>query len=235
MHLAKCGEPTEGRDGSWGPSLPGVLIGCLLTPSCSLEPQLWAYCTPQPRGLERSPARGGVSVEAHVCQRHVCQGNWCQFLIVHLQDPSSPRASPAHSPRENGIDKNRLLKKDASSSPASTASSGSSTSLKSKEMSLVGDETCLLSPRSLFPGPDDCDVVCNVGACCLKFCLYFRRGESCAVMVLISGWCELFPFSVISFRPPWQGLPGLGVQYVLGTESLLTWLAESSSGLGVAL
>ncbi|EPY84052.1 transducin-like enhancer protein 1 isoform 2 [Camelus ferus] len=37
---------------------------------------------------------------------------------------------------ENGIDKTRLLKKDASSSPASTASSGSSTSLKSKEMSL---------------------------------------------------------------------------------------------------
>uniref|UniRef100_A0A6I8SP89 Transducin like enhancer of split 1 n=1 Tax=Xenopus tropicalis TaxID=8364 RepID=A0A6I8SP89_XENTR len=51
-------------------------------------------------------------------------------------DPTSPRVSPAHSPRENGIDKSRLLKKDASSSPASTASSGSSTSLKSKEMSL---------------------------------------------------------------------------------------------------
>ncbi|KAI6058352.1 Transducin-like enhancer protein 1 isoform X4 [Aix galericulata] len=51
-------------------------------------------------------------------------------------DPSSPRASPTHSPRENGIDKSRLLKKDASSSPASTASSGSSTSVKSKEMSL---------------------------------------------------------------------------------------------------
>lgn len=55
-----------------------------------------------------------------------------------FQDPSSPRASPTHSPRENGIDKTRLLKKDASSSPASTASSGSSTSLKSKEMALVG-------------------------------------------------------------------------------------------------
>uniref|UniRef100_A0A2K5U520 TLE family member 1, transcriptional corepressor n=1 Tax=Macaca fascicularis TaxID=9541 RepID=A0A2K5U520_MACFA len=61
-------------------------------------------------------------------------------LVVDVsnEDPSSPRASPAHSPRENGIDKNRLLKKDASSSPASTASSASSTSLKSKEMSLVG-------------------------------------------------------------------------------------------------
>ncbi|NXM17180.1 TLE1 protein, partial [Ploceus nigricollis] len=59
-------------------------------------------------------------------------------LVVDVsnEDPSSPRASPTHSPRENGIDKARLLKKDASSSPASTASSGSSTSLKSKEMGL---------------------------------------------------------------------------------------------------
>lgn len=62
-------------------------------------------------------------------------------LLMLVEDPSSPRASPAHSPRENGIDKNRLLKKDASSSPASTASSGSSTSLKSKEMSLVGHKS----------------------------------------------------------------------------------------------
>ena len=67
-----------------------------------------------------------------------------RVLLTFVEDPSSPRASPAHSPRENGIDKNRLLKKDASSSPASTASSGSSTSLKSKEMSLVGHEKCHL-------------------------------------------------------------------------------------------
>ncbi|XP_048449408.1 transducin-like enhancer protein 1 [Rhincodon typus] len=57
-------------------------------------------------------------------------------LVVDVsnEDPSSPRGSPAHSPRENGLDKSRLLKKDASSSPASTASSGSSSSLKSKEL-----------------------------------------------------------------------------------------------------
>lgn len=59
------------------------------------------------------------------------------FLLC-VEDPSSPHGSPTHSPRENGIDKNRLLKKDASGSPASTASSGSSSSLKSKEVSLVG-------------------------------------------------------------------------------------------------
>ncbi|XP_038660823.1 transducin-like enhancer protein 1 isoform X2 [Scyliorhinus canicula] len=58
-------------------------------------------------------------------------------LVVDVsnEDPSSPRGSPTHSPRENGLDKSRLLKKDASSSPASTASSGSSSSLKSKELS----------------------------------------------------------------------------------------------------
>uniref|UniRef100_A0A8D0E1G8 TLE family member 1, transcriptional corepressor n=1 Tax=Salvator merianae TaxID=96440 RepID=A0A8D0E1G8_SALMN len=70
----------------------------------------------------------------HRGERH---GNCSFYPPLPTQDPSSPRASPAHSPRENGIDKNRLLKKDASSSPASTASSGSSTSMKSKEISLV--------------------------------------------------------------------------------------------------
>uniref|UniRef100_A0A665VNS0 TLE family member 4, transcriptional corepressor n=1 Tax=Echeneis naucrates TaxID=173247 RepID=A0A665VNS0_ECHNA len=49
------------------------------------------------------------------------------------QDPASPRGTPLPSPRENGLDKARLLKKDPCS-PASTASSASSSSLKSKEM-----------------------------------------------------------------------------------------------------
>uniref|UniRef100_A0A8C9WBD8 Groucho/TLE N-terminal Q-rich domain-containing protein n=1 Tax=Scleropages formosus TaxID=113540 RepID=A0A8C9WBD8_SCLFO len=59
-------------------------------------------------------------------------------LVVDVsnEDPASPRGTPVPSPRENGLDKTRLLKKDASSSPASTASSASSSSLKSKEMSL---------------------------------------------------------------------------------------------------
>lgn len=58
-------------------------------------------------------------------------------LDVPSQDPSSPRGSPAHSPRENGLDKTRLLKKDAPISPASIASSSSTPSSKSKELSLV--------------------------------------------------------------------------------------------------
>uniref|UniRef100_A0A4W3ILV8 Groucho/TLE N-terminal Q-rich domain-containing protein n=1 Tax=Callorhinchus milii TaxID=7868 RepID=A0A4W3ILV8_CALMI len=70
-------------------------------------------------------------------------------LVVDVsnEDPSSPRGSPAHSPRENGLDKSRLLKKDASSSPASTASSGSSSSLKSKEL------TAGLRTPLAVPGP----------------------------------------------------------------------------------
>uniref|UniRef100_A0A669CD87 Transducin-like enhancer protein 1 n=1 Tax=Oreochromis niloticus TaxID=8128 RepID=A0A669CD87_ORENI len=54
---------------------------------------------------------------------------------THLPDPASPRGTPLPSPRENGLDKARLLKKDPCS-PASTASSASSSSLKSKEMAM---------------------------------------------------------------------------------------------------
>uniref|UniRef100_H2LK17 Groucho/TLE N-terminal Q-rich domain-containing protein n=1 Tax=Oryzias latipes TaxID=8090 RepID=H2LK17_ORYLA len=58
-------------------------------------------------------------------------------LVVDVsnEDPASPRGTPLPSPRENGLDKARLLKKDPSS-PASTASSASSSSLKSKEMAM---------------------------------------------------------------------------------------------------
>lgn len=50
------------------------------------------------------------------------------------QDPATPRVSPAHSPPENGLDKSRVLKKDAApNSPASVASSGSTPSSKAKD------------------------------------------------------------------------------------------------------
>lgn len=58
-------------------------------------------------------------------------------LVNPPQDPSSPKGSPAHSPRENGLDKRRLLKKDAPLSPSSIASSSSTPSSKSKEINLV--------------------------------------------------------------------------------------------------
>lgn len=72
---------------------------------------------------------------------------------VPSQDPSSPRGSPAHSPRENGLDKARLLKKDAPISPASIASSSSTPSSKSKELSLVsGSSSVLVVPVSGWLG-----------------------------------------------------------------------------------
>uniref|UniRef100_A0A665WET1 Groucho/TLE N-terminal Q-rich domain-containing protein n=1 Tax=Echeneis naucrates TaxID=173247 RepID=A0A665WET1_ECHNA len=75
--------------------------------------------------------------------------SWCRCLCydgeksddnlvvdVSNEDPVSPRGSPAHSPRENGLDKSRILKKDAPLSPSSIASSSSTPSSKSKEINL---------------------------------------------------------------------------------------------------
>uniref|UniRef100_A0AAQ5YJV9 Groucho/TLE N-terminal Q-rich domain-containing protein n=1 Tax=Amphiprion ocellaris TaxID=80972 RepID=A0AAQ5YJV9_AMPOC len=62
--------------------------------------------------------------------------NGSSFCVPFFpNDPASPRGTPLPSPRENGLDKARLLKKDPCS-PASTASSASSSSLKSKEMAM---------------------------------------------------------------------------------------------------
>uniref|UniRef100_A0A8C6PK25 Groucho/TLE N-terminal Q-rich domain-containing protein n=1 Tax=Nothobranchius furzeri TaxID=105023 RepID=A0A8C6PK25_NOTFU len=71
-------------------------------------------------------------------------------LVVDVsnEDPSSPRESPAHSPRENGLDKNRSLKKDAPLSPSSIASSSSTPSSKSKEMNLNEKSTTPVSKSS---------------------------------------------------------------------------------------
>ncbi|KAJ3603727.1 hypothetical protein NHX12_028468, partial [Muraenolepis orangiensis] len=72
-------------------------------------------------------------------------------LVVDVSndDPASPRASPAHSPRENGLDKSRLLKKDPPLSPSSLASSSSTPSSKSKEINMASTPT----PRSDAPTP----------------------------------------------------------------------------------
>uniref|UniRef100_W5MUQ2 TLE family member 4, transcriptional corepressor n=1 Tax=Lepisosteus oculatus TaxID=7918 RepID=W5MUQ2_LEPOC len=82
-------------------------------------------------------------------------------LVVDVsnEDPASPRGSPAHSPRENGLDKTRLIKKDAPISPASIASSSSTPSSKSKELNLNEKSTTPVSksstptPRSDAPTP----------------------------------------------------------------------------------
>uniref|UniRef100_A0A4W6EV33 Groucho/TLE N-terminal Q-rich domain-containing protein n=1 Tax=Lates calcarifer TaxID=8187 RepID=A0A4W6EV33_LATCA len=71
-------------------------------------------------------------------------------LVVDVsnEDPVSPRGSPAHSPRENGLDKSRLLKKDAPLSPSSIASSSSTPSSKSKEINLNEKSTTPVSKSS---------------------------------------------------------------------------------------
>uniref|UniRef100_A0A7N6BIB6 TLE family member 4, transcriptional corepressor n=1 Tax=Anabas testudineus TaxID=64144 RepID=A0A7N6BIB6_ANATE len=74
-----------------------------------------------------------------VCLRQESDGEKSDDnLVVDVsnEDPASPRGSPAHSPRENGLDKSRLLKKDAPLSPSSIASSSSTPSSKSKEINL---------------------------------------------------------------------------------------------------
>uniref|UniRef100_H3DEV0 TLE family member 4, transcriptional corepressor n=1 Tax=Tetraodon nigroviridis TaxID=99883 RepID=H3DEV0_TETNG len=71
-------------------------------------------------------------------------------LVVDVsnEDPASPRGSPAHSPRENGLDKRRVAKKDAPVSPSSVASSSSTPSTKSKEVSANEKSTTPVSKSS---------------------------------------------------------------------------------------
>ncbi|XP_032809329.1 transducin-like enhancer protein 4 isoform X3 [Petromyzon marinus] len=78
---------------------------------------------------------------------------------VSNEDPSSPRGSPIHSPRENGLDRSLNGKKDTSISPGSVASSSSTPSSKSKDLpqndkaSSLVSKTSTPTPRSELPGP----------------------------------------------------------------------------------
>uniref|UniRef100_A0A8C5G0W4 Transducin-like enhancer protein 3-B n=1 Tax=Gouania willdenowi TaxID=441366 RepID=A0A8C5G0W4_GOUWI len=74
------------------------------------------------------------------------------FSCVFFQDPATPRASPAHSPPENGIDKPRPPKKDTPNSPASVASSASTPSSKAKEIS-HNDKSSTPGLKSNTPTP----------------------------------------------------------------------------------
>lgn len=128
----------------------------------------------------------------------------CECSILHLycdvplQDPSSPRGSPAHSPRENGLDKTRLLKKDAPISPASIASSSSTPSSKSKELSLVSS-----------PSP---------------FVLVFPVSRWLALIIFLVLYSSLFPIGLLFlnicicsvFKFNWQ-------KYFCNRRGLLTW------------
>uniref|UniRef100_A0A669ELM5 TLE family member 3, transcriptional corepressor n=1 Tax=Oreochromis niloticus TaxID=8128 RepID=A0A669ELM5_ORENI len=73
--------------------------------------------------------------------------------VCLLSDPATPRVSPAHSPPENGLDKSRVLKKDAApNSPASVASSGSTPSSKAKDHA-HNDKSSTPSLKSNTPTP----------------------------------------------------------------------------------
>uniref|UniRef100_A0A6Q2XS84 Groucho/TLE N-terminal Q-rich domain-containing protein n=1 Tax=Esox lucius TaxID=8010 RepID=A0A6Q2XS84_ESOLU len=88
-------------------------------------------------------------------------GDKSDDLVVDVsnEDPATPRASPAHSPPENGLDKSRALKKDAPNSPASVTSSGSTPSSKAKDhahndkSSTPGLKSNTPTPRNDAPTP----------------------------------------------------------------------------------
>ncbi|KAM3828544.1 transducin-like enhancer protein 3 isoform 3-T3 [Vipera latastei] len=92
--------------------------------------------------------------------RYDSDGDKSDDLVVDVsnEDLATPRASPAHSSPENGLDKARGLKKDAPNSPASIASS-SSTPPSSKikdhndKSSTPGLKSSTPTPRSDLPTP----------------------------------------------------------------------------------
>ncbi|XP_069381951.1 transducin-like enhancer protein 3-B isoform X5 [Paralichthys olivaceus] len=87
--------------------------------------------------------------------RYDSDGDKSDDLVVDVsnEDPATPRASPAHSPPENGLDKSRGLKKDAApNSPASVASSGSTPSSKAKDHA-HNDKSSTPSLKSNTPTP----------------------------------------------------------------------------------
>ncbi|KAI4903449.1 hypothetical protein NFI96_023081, partial [Prochilodus magdalenae] len=93
--------------------------------------------------------------------RYDSDGDKSDDLVVDVsnEDPATPRVSPAHSPPENGLDKPRVLKKDAPNSPASVASSGSTPSSKAKDhphndkSSTPGLKSNTPTPRNDAPTP----------------------------------------------------------------------------------
>lgn len=93
--------------------------------------------------------------------RYDSDGDKSDDLVVDVsnEDPATPRVSPSHSPPENGLDKARGLKKDAPTSPASVASSGSTPSSKTKDLghndksSTPGLKSNTPTPRNDAPTP----------------------------------------------------------------------------------
>ncbi|XP_059495307.1 transducin-like enhancer protein 3-A isoform X11 [Stegostoma tigrinum] len=99
--------------------------------------------------------------EKEAMNRYDSDGDKSDDLVVDVsnEDPATPRVSPSHSPRENGLDKARGIKKDAPNSPASIASSSSTPSSKTKDIghndksSTPGLKSNTPTPRNDAPTP----------------------------------------------------------------------------------
>uniref|UniRef100_A0A3Q2XSI2 TLE family member 3, transcriptional corepressor n=1 Tax=Hippocampus comes TaxID=109280 RepID=A0A3Q2XSI2_HIPCM len=111
--------------------------------------------------LEHRGEEHPLSLLSHsLTHQNDSDGDKSDDLVVDVsnEDPATPRVSPAHSPPENGLDKSRVLKKDAApNSPASVASSGSTPSSKAKDHNDKSSTPSLKSntptPRNEVPTP----------------------------------------------------------------------------------
>uniref|UniRef100_A0A8D3EDC0 Groucho/TLE N-terminal Q-rich domain-containing protein n=1 Tax=Scophthalmus maximus TaxID=52904 RepID=A0A8D3EDC0_SCOMX len=118
-----------------------------LSSLCSPVPLAFSHSTPPPHcfllqsnsmlpeSLRNSDKRRNGPDFSNDTKKRKVDDKDSSHYVRDGSDPASPRGTPLPSPRENGLDKARLLKKDPCS-PASTASSASSSSLKSKEMAM---------------------------------------------------------------------------------------------------
>uniref|UniRef100_A0A8D3DJI7 Groucho/TLE N-terminal Q-rich domain-containing protein n=1 Tax=Scophthalmus maximus TaxID=52904 RepID=A0A8D3DJI7_SCOMX len=146
------------------PLPPGASTASLLALSSALSHQLplkderkhHDSNSEHPRGEAPALLKNAFSV----CPCQESDGEKSDDNLV-VDDPASPRGSPAHSPRENGLDKGRLLKKDAPLSPSSVASSSSTPSSKSKEINLNEKSTTPVSKSSTPTSRSDAPTPSN--------------------------------------------------------------------------
>ncbi|XP_060709119.1 transducin-like enhancer protein 3-A isoform X4 [Hemiscyllium ocellatum] len=127
-----------------------------ISPSDSLRPERNSRSS-----SEYLDAKKRKVEEKEAMNRYDSDGDKSDDLVVDVsnEDPATPRVSPAHSPRENGLDKARGIKKDAPNSPASIASSSSTPSSKTKDIghndksSTPGLKSNTPTPRNDAPTP----------------------------------------------------------------------------------
>uniref|UniRef100_A0AAQ5XZH0 Groucho/TLE N-terminal Q-rich domain-containing protein n=1 Tax=Amphiprion ocellaris TaxID=80972 RepID=A0AAQ5XZH0_AMPOC len=133
-------------------SLPHTLPNNSVSPSDSLRAASEKHRGSSDYGLDSKKRKVD---DKDSMSRYDSDGDKSDDLVVDVsnEDPATPRVSPAHSPPENGLDKSRVLKKDAApNSPASVASSGSTPSSKAKDHA-HNDKSSTPSLKSNTPTP----------------------------------------------------------------------------------